>query len=129
MSVIRFCKLNEEYHGDNVYDISRPNIFGNPFTHLKKTAAEKNLVKVKNRDIAIDLYSKYFDKMYECDEEFKEEFDKMFEQYESGMDIYLGCFCKRGERCHGDIIEQKLVQFSMKKKLDALRKSKRKDCL
>lgn len=124
MSVIRFCKTNEEYYGDNVYDISRPNIFGNPFTHLKKTSSSFNLVKVKTRDNAIDLYSKYFDKMYECDDEFKSEFDKMFKQYEEGRDIYLGCYCKPDERCHADIIEQKLIQFSMKKKLSRIKEKK-----
>lgn len=127
MSIIRYCKLNEDHEGDNVFDIARPGIFGNPYTHLKKTSETKNLIKVKSREDAIKLYSLYFDKMYESDDEFKREFDKMFNLYENGNDIYLGCFCKKDEKCHGDIIEQKLIQFSMKNKIKSAL-SKRKDC-
>lgn len=125
MSVIIYNKSNEEHYGDNVFDISRPSVFGNPFTHIKNKDT-KAMVVVSDRDKAIDLYSLYFDKMYQSDEEFKETFDKMYNMYENGRDIYLGCYCVP-QRCHGEIIEKKLIQFSMKEKIKrALEERKKK---
>lgn len=109
----------ETYVGDNVYNISRDGIFGNPFTHIKNGKTKADVV-VGSRDEAIDLYSKYFDRMYDGDEAFRKAFDEMFERYERGEDIYLGCYCAP-LRCHGEIIEQKLVQFSMRKKLKVIK--------
>ena len=117
--IIRYCKLEEEHFGENAFDVSRPNILGNPYTHIKnkQTRAE---VKVATRDEAIDLYSEYFDKMLKDESEFGEifrsEWDRMYEAYKTYDVIYIGCYCKLDERCHGDIIKSKLIQRSMKKK-------------
>lgn len=120
-----FNLSTETFVGDNVYNISRDGIFGNPFTHIKNGKTKADVV-VGSRDEAIDLYSKYFDKMYESDEVFRKAFDEMFERYESGSDIYLGCYCAP-LRCHGEIIEQKLVQFSMRRKLEKIKQKKNKN--
>lgn len=123
--IIRYCKLDEERVGDNVFDISRPNIFGNPYTHIKskKTLAE---VKVSSREEAIDLYGEYFDKMLEDETDvgqlFRNEWDRMYEAYKTFDCIYIGCYCKLDERCHGDIIKAKLIQRSMREKLKSLKK-------
>lgn len=125
--IIRYCKLNEEHSGDNAFDISRPNVLGNPYTHIKdkKTLAS---VKVKTRDEAIDLYSDYFDKMLLDESEFgdlfRQEWDRMYEAYKKYDTIYIGCYCSLDERCHGDIIKKKLIQRSMKEKIERLKKEK-----
>lgn len=118
--VIRFCKLNEEHYGDNVFDVSRPNLFGNPYTHIRNrdTLAQ---VKVKTRDEAIGMYSAYFDRMVEENETFRSEWDRMYDAYKTCDTIYIGCYCKLDERCHGDIIRQKLIQRSMKEKVAKIR--------
>lgn len=115
MSVIVYNKNTEDHNGENSFYIGRGSCFGNPFTHIKDRET-KAMVVVSDRDQAIDLYEPYFDKMYEQDEEFKKEFDKIFEMYQSGKDVFLACYCKP-DRCHGDILEKKLIQFSMKEKI------------
>lgn len=126
--ITRYCKLKEEHSGPNAFDISRPNIFGNPYTHIKNRQT-KAMVKVKNRDEAIDLYDPYFDNMLkdetEVGQRFREEWDRMYEAYKTYDEIFLGCYCHTDERCHGDIIIKKLVQRSMKEKLDKLRKDRK----
>lgn len=123
--IVRFCKLVEGHSGPNVFDVSRPNIFGNPYTHIKnkETLAQ---VKVKTRDEAIDMYGPYFDRMLETNEEFRKEFDRMYEAYRAFDVIYIGCYCKLDERCHGDVIRQKLIQRSMKEKLSKIKVEKSK---
>ena len=78
--IIRYCKLDEEHYGDNVFDVSRPNIFGNPYTHIRNRET-KAQIKVKTRDEAIELYGHYFDNMLkdntEVGERFREEWDRM----------------------------------------------------
>ena len=110
MAVIVYNKNHEEHYGDNVFYIGRGSVFGNPFTHIKDRETKAVFV-VENRDKAIDLYEPLFDKMYEM--------------YKEGQDIYLGCYCKP-LRCHGDIIEKKLIQFSMKEKIKRAMKERRK---
>lgn len=123
MAIIIYNKHNEEHYGDNVFDISRASVFGNPFTHIKSKET-KAIFVVSDRDKAIDLYEPYFDKMYAKDEEFRNEFNRMYETYKGGEDIYLGCYCKP-LRCHGEIIEKKLIQFSMKEKIKRAIKERR----
>ncbi len=121
--VVRFCKLLESYVGDNVFDISRPHIFGNPFTHLKNTATKT--VHVKSRDEAIRLYGEYFDAMVQRDETFRAEWDRMYEAYCKYEEIYLGCYCKLDEHCHADMIAKKLAARQSKEKIDAIMASRR----
>lgn len=125
--IIRYCKLTEEHYGDNVFDVSRPNIFGNPYTHIKNKET-KAQVKVATREEAIRLYDPYFDKMLESEDEvgdlFRAEWDRMYDAYKKYDEIYIGCYCKLDEDCHGDIIRKKLIQRSMKEKLDNIRKER-----
>lgn len=117
---IRYCLTKEEHHGENVFNICRPNIMGNPFTHLSKTKA-KNTIKVKSRSEAIKLYAIYFDSMIKSDEEFQKEWKRMFNAYVKFDKIYLGCFCENDEECHGDIIIKKLRQKAVKQMLANLK--------
>ena len=127
--IIRYCKLKEEHYGPNCFDVSRPNIFGNPYTHIKNRET-KAQIKVKTRDEAIDLYDPYFENMLkdetEVGERFREEWDRMYDAYKTYDEIYIGCFCHSDERCHGDVIAKKLVQRSMKEKLSKIKEIRRK---
>ena len=118
--IIRYCKLKEEHNGDNCFDVSRPNIFGNPYTHIRSRQT-KAQIKVKNRDEAIALYEPYFDNMLKDESEigdrFRSEWDRMYEAYKTYDEIYLGCYCDTSVSCHSDIIAKKLIQRSMKEKL------------
>lgn len=122
--IIRYCKLNEEHSGDNVFDVSRPNIFGNPFTHIKNKSTLAQIV-VKTREKAVELYDKYFDKMMtdesEVGDKFREEFDRMYNACLENDIVYIGCYCKEDETCHGDIIRKKLMQRILKDKLKKLK--------
>lgn len=111
--IIRYCKLTEEHNGDNAFDVSRPNIFGNPFTHIKNKET-KSLVKVKTREEAISLYESYFDTMILTNDVFRKEWDRLYEAFHKFDIVYIGCFCKLNESCHGDIIIKKLRQRVVK---------------
>ena len=92
--ILRYCLTSEEHNGENVFKVCRPEIMGNPFTFLPKSKTKnKNLVKVKTRDEAIDLYEPYFDAMIKKDKRFKAEWDKMFDAYLKYDTVYIGCFC------------------------------------
>ena len=112
MAITLFNVNNEEYVGDNVYFIHRPYVLSNPYTHIKdkKTLA---MFIVPTRDEAIDKYSHYFDIMYGNDIPFTKVIDEIYEKYRKGEDIKLGCYCYP-ERCHGEIIINKLRARLMK---------------
>lgn len=117
----RYCMSMEDHYGENAFEVCRPNIMGNPFTHLPKSKTKfKNLIKVKTRDEAVDLYEPYFDSMLRTNEAFRKEFDRMFEAYLNYETVYIGCFCQKGEKCHGDIIAKKLKQRAIKYMLQKL---------
>lgn len=118
--ITRFCMKNEEKMGDNVFVVCRPSIFGNPYTHIRNKET-KALYKVKTRDIAIDLYDKWFDEMVLHDTDFRQHWDALYAAYRQYDEIFLGCFCALNERCHADIIATKLKKRAAKEMLDSLR--------
>ena len=82
------------------------NPLGNPFSHNGvKTSLAK--LSFKTREEAIDAYRIYFEQSYGKNKELTEAFDKIYERYKNGEDIYLQCFCKPLP-CHGDVIAQEL---------------------
>ena len=114
----RVCKIDNDMQGDNVFDVSRPNTLSNPFTHIKE---KKTLAKrvAKTREEAIKLYEEYFDRMIaKEDSEFRKEFDRMYDAYLNNDVIYIKCYCKPTENCHGDYIIKKLRQRLVKSKID-----------
>lgn len=113
---IRYCKLDEEHIGPNAFDVSRCTVLGNPFTHIKTKKTKASMV-VKDRDTAIDLYNDYFDSAYIKNEDFRHAVDKIYEAYKNYDDVYIGCYCKLNERCHGDIIIKKMQQRAIKERL------------
>ena len=120
--VNRFCLQDGEKFGENVFVVCRPSIFGNPYTHIRDRET-KALYKVKTRDIAIDLYDKYFDEMVRTDENFRRAWDEMYEAYKTFDEIFLGCFCKLNERCHSDIIATKLKKRAVKEMIERTKRT------
>lgn len=108
-------KVEDHSNERNNYACYRPSILSNPFTHIKdkKTLA---MFVVKTRDEAIDRYDAYFDRMYKGNAPFKFLIDEIYEKYKNGEDIYLECYCKP-ERCHCDIIKEKLEKRLMKERI------------
>lgn len=73
------------------YDIliTRPSIFGNPFSHKDGTLAK---FKVSSKREAVDKFREYFNQNKEL---------------QVGCEVLRGkriaCVCKSGEYCHGDV--------------------------
>jgi hypothetical protein len=107
MAIIVYNIKTDDYtsHPNNFY-IGRPSILSNPFTHDGKRS---NLAKLsfKTREEALEAYELYFEKMIENDKAFQDEFNKIYEKYKNGEDVYLGCFC-HPLPCHGDFIAKQL---------------------
>jgi hypothetical protein len=114
--ITRFCLLNESHEGPNSYNICRPSILGNPYSHLPEDKCIA-LYRCKTREEAIDSYSNYFDTMYGSNLKFTNAVNEIYEKYKRGENIYLGCFCPKSMRCHGDIIIEKLQKMLIKEKL------------
>lgn len=128
--MIYVYNTHEEDHtdkGDNNFYIGRSkkgNPLSNPFTFGGK---RKSLAKLSfpTREEAIAAFEQYFDAVYGTDEELTNAFDKIYEKYKNGEDIYLQCFCKPNP-CHGDVIARKLQEKLIKEKLEA-RKNKKEN--
>lgn len=121
--IVYNTSIEDHTSSENNFYIGRPSPLSNPFTHNGKRS---NLAKksFKTREEALMAYEEYFKAMYGHDEEFTKEFDKIYEKYKNGEDIYLQCFCKP-EPCHGDIIAKYLQRkFLRDKKQEFLRNKK-----
>lgn len=112
---------NEDYsQEENNFYIGRSkngNPLSNPFTFNGKKSYIAKL-SFKTRDEAIDAFEVYFDRMYGKDKEITEAFDKIYEKYKNGEDVYLQCFCAPN-RCHGDVIAERLQQKLIREKMEA----------
>ena len=125
MSIVVYNHNTESHDAEkNNYNIMRPSILSNPYTHLDvgKTRA---LYQCKTREESIEKYSDYFDVMYEGNIEFKAIVDEIYSKYKKGETIYLECCCKPLP-CHGDIIAKKLQKMLIREKLKEYRKEKEK---
>lgn len=98
----------------------------NPYTHSGKRSSLAKL-SFPTREMCLEAYEKYFDEMYGNDEEFTREFDRIYNAYKNGNDIYLQCFCKPLP-CHGDIIARKLQEKLIRESKKSMKKEEdRKD--
>jgi hypothetical protein len=115
--IIRYCKLTEDHVGENVFDVSRAGILGNPYTHIKDRST-KALVKVKTRDDAIELYKVYFKKMMESKDKeakpFQREFRRIVDAYKAYDTVYVGCYCHLNESCHADFIIDQVIKTAVR---------------
>lgn len=115
--IIRYCKLTEDYAGDNVFDVSRASILGNPYTHIKDRQT-KAQVKVKTREDAIEYYKEYFRRMMASNDPrskpFQREFRKIVDAYKKYDVVYIGCYCHLNESCHGDFIIDQVIRTAVR---------------
>lgn len=120
MAIIVYNRTKEDHSTSrNNYPIFRPSVLGNPFTHIKN-GRTKAMYVVRDRDEAIDRYSDYFDIMYGSNKAFTSIIDEIYEKYKNGEDVYLECYCKPPQRCHGDVIVEKLRKRLIKEKMNKL---------
>lgn len=119
--IIRYCVMEEEHNGENVFKVHRPFPLGNPYTHIKNKETQA-LVKVSTREEAIKLYEPYFEKMVLNDKDFKKEWERLIQAYYDFDEIYIGCYCRLNETCHSDIIIRKLKQYITKQHIAKLLK-------
>lgn len=126
--IIRYCKLTEDHVGENVFDVSRAGILGNPYTHIKDRST-KALVKVKTRDDAIELYKVYFKRMMESKDKeakpFQREFRRIVDAYKTYDTVYVGCYCHLNESCHADFIIDQVIKTAVRECI--LEKAKEKN--
>ncbi len=120
--MIKLYNIHNEDHTSNKnnFYIGRGSILGNPFTHDGKRSSLAKL-SFKTAEEAINAYKLYFKEMYLTDIEFKNEFDKIFDLYKNGEDIYLQCFCYP-KPCHGDVIIEELQKKLIKESLQKIKK-------
>ena len=124
MGIYVYNRTKEDYSDKpGNYACYRPSILSNPYTHIKDKKTLASFV-VKTRDEAIDRYSSYFDRMYKGNAPFKYIVDEIYERYKHGEDIYLECYCKP-ERCHCDVIKEKLEKRLVKEKIKEARERRK----
>lgn len=115
-----YNRTNEDHSNEpNNYPIYRPNILGNPYTHIKDKKT-KALFIVNNRDEAIERYSHYFDLMYGSNIDFTKMIDEIYTKYKNGEDVWLECYCFP-KPCHGDVIINKLRSRLIKEKMRSIK--------
>lgn len=111
--IIIYNTKTEDYTKEkNNFYIGRPSPLSNPYTHHKDKETLAKFI-VSTREEAIDSYKNYFNENYGTNKEFTEEFDKIYQCYKNGEDVYLECFCKPLS-CHGDYIAKMLQQKLIK---------------
>lgn len=119
----RYCVLNEEHNGENVFRVHRGYLFGNPYTHIKNKQT-KAMIVVKTREEAIERYKRYFENCLKEIPEFREEFEKMVDACMKYDEVWIGCYCNLNESCHGDYIIQRLRQECTKRMIKDIMQKK-----
>lgn len=118
--IIVYNKNKEKHEGSNVFDISETSVFFNPFT-FDKTNKKKGKFHVRDLEEGLKMYEDLFDANYIYNPLFIKVFDKMYEEYCTNGNIYLG-MDKLNEKQfdYSIIIKKKLVYRSLKNKVDVL---------
>ena len=119
--LLRFCVLEEEHNGENVFKCHRPFIFGNPYI-FDKNSKFKGLIKTSSLEECLDLYGKYFDKSLELNDEFREEWERLLDACKKYDVVYIGCYCPLNKPCHTDYIIKKAEQTLLKEHIQSLLK-------
>lgn len=115
-----YNRTNEDHSNElNNYPIYRPNILGNPYTHIKDKKT-KAIYVVSDREEAIKRYSHYFDIMYGSNISFTNLIDEIYTKYKNGEDVWLECYCFP-KPCHGDVIINKLRSRLIKEKMRSIK--------
>ena len=98
------------------------NPLANPYTFNGKRSDIAKM-SFKTREEAIEAYKVYFDKMYGVDPNLTKAFDKIYEHFKKGDNIFLQCFCKPCA-CHGDYLAEMLQRKLVKEKIAEMRAAK-----
>ena len=64
--------------------------------------------------------------MLKLNKQFQDEWDRMYEAYKKYDTIYIGCYCHKGDLCHGDVIAKKLKQRAIKEAIDKIKEKRNK---
>lgn len=115
----RYCVLNEEHEGSNVFRCHRGYMLGNPYTHIKNKQTKAQVI-VKSREEAIERYGRYFEQSLKLNPEFNEEFERMVEACMKCDEVWLGCYCQLTETCHVDYIAKRLRQECNKRMVNKI---------
>lgn len=102
----------------NYFFLSGNSPLSNPFKYTGKRSNASKLT-FKTREECIIAYRKYFELCYGQPgyEAMTYEFDKIYEHYKNGEEIYLGCFCSPLP-CHCDVIAEELEKKILKEKMN-----------
>jgi hypothetical protein len=123
--IIRYCKLVEDHVGPNAFDVSRCGVLGNPYTHIKDKTTKAKIV-VKTREEAIEMYKEYFRRMMASTDRkakpFQDAFYQIVKAYREYDEVYIGCYCKLNESCHGDFIIEEVIKYAVREKLKKYKK-------
>lgn len=123
--IIRYCKLLEDHVGPNAFDVSRGGLLGNPYTHIKEHATKAKII-VKTREEAIEMYKEYFRRMMASTDRkakpFQDAFYQIVKAYREYDEVYIGCYCKLNESCHGDFIIEEVIKYAVREKLKKYKK-------
>ncbi len=123
--IIRYCKLVEDHVGPNAFDVSRCGVLGNPYTHIKDKTTKAKII-VKTREEAIEMYKEYFRRMMASTDRkakpFQDAFYQIVKAYREYDEVYIGCYCKLNESCHGDFIIEEVIKYAVREKLKKYKK-------
>jgi len=112
-------KFEDHSSDPNNFYVGRGSPLGNPYTHNGKRSNKAKL-SFKTREESIEAYKRFFKAVYGEDNELTRYFDKIYEKYKNGEDVYLQCFCKPLP-CHADFIASELERKLIKERLQEFR--------
>jgi len=102
MKIDRICI--RDYIGHDYISITRPSLYGNIYSSKDKSIA---LHKVASKKIAIDKYREYILENIDI-------LDALIRELEETKYSKIGCFCKNGSKCHGDILVELIKERTTK---------------
>lgn len=108
-----------QVHNKNNYKgygvcVHRPNILGNPYSHLPKS---NSLYKTGSREEAINKCERYLKLHLGTNDEIDNEIVRLCEEYMDVGELHLICFC-RPKRCHADVIAKIVKALVGKETID-----------
>nr|DAK49867.1 MAG TPA: hypothetical protein [Caudoviricetes sp.] len=104
VNIKRYCIYNDTHEGDNVFNVYKGYPLSSPFV-VNKVKGDTNSIKVKNNEILMEKYEKYFYKSMELNQLFKDSFYKIVEKVmENNGDVYIATTYKDEEECYVDFL-------------------------
>ena len=91
-------------HPKDAQDIMRPNVLGNPYSHMEGTRAE---FKVATREDAVAAYKPWLKKQMNAGVAVRKELQRLSELAQRGELVLLCCCAPKS--CHGDAVKEALA--------------------